>query len=311
MRWCRASKLITALIFSFPSYGYSQIQFEGSGAGGTNYVCSFSGTLAIAANDAGCEDVNLPVGAYESSILIGPGGTTGGIRIQGSGGGGVVNVIGTTTFEKGVTFNQGLNANGQKITGVATPTDPNDAANKAYVDGAVAGINTVNDDQDAAIADHESRIDSVESTTADHETRITTVEATTADHETRISTVETTSNDHETRITGLEGAFADQAEQISAINGQISNLGKRDKELAGGIAIALALDQPQLLSGQTFALRAGWGNFDGSDAFGVSAAGVLNRNAFGPGSSVVLDGGVGTSTAQNMVAGRAGLTLGW
>ena len=82
-------------------------------------------------------------------------------------------------------------------------------------------------------------------------------------------------------------------------------------ELADGIAISVALAQPLFQPGQTFAVRAGWGNFDGSNAVGVAAAGVLSEGFAGPLSAVVLDGGIGTSTNTNMVAGRAGLTFGW
>ena len=92
---------------------------------------------------------------------------------------------------------------------------------------------------------------------------------------------------------------------------EINALGKRDDELADGIAIALAMAQPVFQSGQTFAMRFGWGNFDSSNAVALTAAGLLSKESLGPGSSVILDGGVGTSTAENMVAGRAGLTFGW
>jgi hypothetical protein len=99
--------------------------------------------------------------------------------------------------------------------------------------------------------------------------------------------------------------------QIGTINNQISGLQQRDKELASGIAISMALAQPILLSSQSFGLRVGWGNFDGSNALGMSGAGVLNRGYAGPTSSVVLDAGIGVGTDVNMVAGRAGLTFGW
>ena len=66
-----------------------------------------------------------------------------------------------------------------------------------------------------------------------------------------------------------------------------------------------------MTSNQTFAMRVGWGNFDGSNAVGFSAAGVLNRGYAGPTSSVVLDGGIGMGTNESVVAGRAGLSFGW
>jgi hypothetical protein len=99
--------------------------------------------------------------------------------------------------------------------------------------------------------------------------------------------------------------------QIGGLQQQINALGRRDEELADGIAISLALAQPIFQPGQTFAMRVGWGNFDGANAIGVSAAGVLGRGYWGPTSSVVLDGGIGTGTSEGVVAGRAGLTFGW
>jgi len=99
--------------------------------------------------------------------------------------------------------------------------------------------------------------------------------------------------------------------QITGINSQISGLHQRDRELANGIAISMAVAQPVLLSGQSFGLRVGWGNFDSSNAVGISGAGVLSRGYAGPTSSAVLDAGIGVGTDVNVVGGRAGVTFGW
>jgi trimeric autotransporter adhesin len=98
---------------------------------------------------------------------------------------------------------------------------------------------------------------------------------------------------------------------VTALQSQINNLGQRDKQLAEGIATAAAMAQPILLSGQKFALRFGYGNFDGTSAAAVTAAGVLNRGYAGPTSSIVLDAGLGISTESSTATGRAGVTLGW
>ena len=96
-----------------------------------------------------------------------------------------------------------------------------------------------------------------------------------------------------------------------AFQRQIDNLGRRDGELADGIAIALALQQPIFHSGQKFAGRLGYGNFDGSNALGLSLAGVIDRGSFGSNSSITLDGGVGVGTSTGTVAAKAGVTFGW
>jgi hypothetical protein len=98
---------------------------------------------------------------------------------------------------------------------------------------------------------------------------------------------------------------------ITHLQTQINDLGRRDKELADGIAISLALAQPFFHAGQTFAMNVGWGNFDGSNAFGVTAAGIVSKGAFGPTSTITLHGGVGVGTGEGVMAGRAGVSFGW
>jgi hypothetical protein len=106
-------------------------------------------------------------------------------------------------------------------------------------------------------------------------------------------------------------AYGNLASDGGAFQRQIDALGQRDEELAEGIAIALALDAPHLNVGQSFALRMGYGNFDGSSALGVAAAGLLDRGSFGDNSTITLDGGIGFGTTDGTVAGKAGLTFGW
>ena len=98
---------------------------------------------------------------------------------------------------------------------------------------------------------------------------------------------------------------------IVSINSQINSLHQRDRELASGIAMTAALAQPILLADQSFGMRVGWGDFDGSNAVGVTGAGVIARGYAGPTSSMVLDAGVGFGTTDSMVTGRAGVTFGW
>jgi trimeric autotransporter adhesin len=96
-----------------------------------------------------------------------------------------------------------------------------------------------------------------------------------------------------------------------AFQRQIDALGQRDDELAEGIAIALALDQPTFHDGQTFAFRVGYGNFEGSAAFGMTAAGIIDKGSLGDRSTITLDAGLGVGTSDGAVAGKAGMTFGW
>jgi hypothetical protein len=98
---------------------------------------------------------------------------------------------------------------------------------------------------------------------------------------------------------------------IASLNSQIGGLQKRDSELADGIAVALALSTPTFQGNQTFAARVGWGNFDGTSAFGLSMAGIVDRGAFGTGTTVVIDGGIGYGSAEGTVAGKGGITFGF
>jgi len=112
-------------------------------------------------------------------------------------------------------------------------------------------------------------------------------------------------------IAGINSQIAGINNRLSGLQSEVNQLGQRDKELASGIAISMALAQPILLNHQNFAMRAGWGNFDGTNALGFTGAGVITRGYAGPNTSIVLDAGVGVGTDVNMVAGRAGLTFGW
>jgi hypothetical protein len=99
---------------------------------------------------------------------------------------------------------------------------------------------------------------------------------------------------------------------MNAMQADINSLGRRDNELTEGLAAVAALAQPIILPGQTIAMRAGWGGYDGANAVGFTAAGVLAKNLLRPGiGTLVVDGGVGVGTDEGEVAGRAGVSFGW
>jgi len=177
--------------------------------------------------------------------------------------------------------NQTVDMGGNRVQNVGAPVAGTDATNRAYVDGL---YNT-----------QQTQIDGIVVVNNQQNTRLTNVEAVNAQQD--------------ARLTSLESGFAGQAAQIAGINQSIRGLTKRDRELADGIAVSLALAQPMFQPGQSFAMRAGWGNFDGSNALGVTAAGLLTK--FSNGNTIVLDAGFGGGTRQNVYAGRMGLTLGW
>lgn len=204
-----------------------------------------------------------------------------------------------------------INFGGNVIHGVANPVVGTDAANKAYVDGIAAANNTKNTEQD-------NRLTSVETKNTQQDGRLTAVEDTNTQQNTRLTSVETKNTQQDTRLTSVENTNTAQQVQINnlqdtagSLQRQVDALGERDEELADGIAVSLALQQPILLSGQSFGIRVGYGNFDGTSAVGATAAGVVNRGALGAGSSIVLDGGVGFGAETGGVSSRGGMTFAW
>ena len=104
---------------------------------------------------------------------------------------------------------------------------------------------------------------------------------------------------------------AHNSELINSLKSDVAKLQDRDEELAAGIAAAVALDTPLFQPGQEFAVRFGWGAFDGKGALGVTAAGILDRGFMGERSTATLDLGVASGFEDNSVALRGGLTIGW
>jgi hypothetical protein len=98
---------------------------------------------------------------------------------------------------------------------------------------------------------------------------------------------------------------------LNQLQNSINQLQQEDRRLRSGIAIAMSVEQPIFHAGQTFAFNIGYGNFEGSNAVGLSAAGIVDRGTFGPTSTVTLHGGAGWGTEGRTAAGKAGVTFGW
>ncbi len=308
-----ASAYILALVLNiFAADTVSaQITFGGGGspAQPITAICSVGGTVTVS-NDYDCNNTqnfptNFQVGPSGSATILNAG--NGDATFQGVANfqnttifsGGAVNftanapvtfsTVAPVNFQTGANFNQGfavaagqtVDMGGNRVQNVGTPTAGTDATNKIYVDGL-----------------HNLQ-----------QTQIDNIVVVNNQQNTRLTNVETVNAQQDTRLNALESASFGQASQIAAINKSLEKLGRRDGELADGIAIAMSVAQPVFQTGQRFAIRAGWGNFDGANAIGLTAAGLLAN--FRGGGSLVLDVGGGVSTKYNMVAGRAGLTLGW
>ncbi len=77
-------------------------------------------------------------------------------------------------------------------------------------------------------------------------------------------------------------------------------------ELSDGIAMSMALADPDLVSGEHFGIKVNWGTYSDSNAFGVSFAGVLAETDK---ARVTLSGGV--ATTGRYTAGRVGMQFSW
>ena len=84
----------------------------------------------------------------------------------------------------------------------------------------------------------------------------------------------------------------------------------------------MAIETPELATGEKFGIRIGWGGFDSfesnANAVGASAIGVLGRNYFREGDRLAVDAGVGLGWSEfkdynqsRVLAGRVGLQFTW
>ena len=120
------------------------------------------------------------------------------------------------------------------------------------------------------------------------------------------------------RQTGpLEVVTTDSAGNLASDGGLLF---ERMSKLGGGIAIALALENPDLVAGERFGIAGNVGFWEGNVALGFTAMGVLGNNLVGQGERWALSGGVGFTvkedsyggrSSQSSVGGRAGLQISW
>lgn len=258
---------------------------DSSGEGGENIaIGTFSdaegdsgGNLAIGdrARASGERSTNIAIGNRASAVGDG----LSGIAI---GAGAIVSHADAAAFGTGAQTTRA----GQQVFGTTTNTYtlsglPSSASSDAQ--GAVVGIITT--DASGNVASDGGALQNLATT---NQRGITT----------NTGLIETNTN-----------GIAELGSRFNSIDEQVTRLDGRDEELAQGIAVSMALQQPQIRDNQSFAMRLAYGNFDGTSAVAVTAAGVVSRGAFGQNTSVTVDLGMGTSGRN--VGGTAGVTFGW
>jgi hypothetical protein len=117
------------------------------------------------------------------------------------------------------------------------------------------------------------------------------------------------------RQTGLLGVVtSDTTGNLASDNGALY------KQVAGikaGVAIGMALSDPTLTGSEKFGLKMNVGTFDGANATGFSAAGVLGRGLLTQGDRLSISGAAGWGQAnvsgytKSMTGGRASMQFTW
>lgn len=88
-----------------------------------------------------------------------------------------------------------------------------------------------------------------------------------------------------------------------------SPFASRVEELEAAAAISNALEDPDLVEGETFGLRVNWGAAGSQYAIGITGAFMLSDELAGRGTRLTGSGGLGFADGQ--VGGRIGLQLVW
>ena len=105
---------------------------------------------------------------------------------------------------------------------------------------------------------------------------------------------------------------SDQAGHLATDGGEIF---RRLDETEAGIAMAIAMQNPDLVNGENFGVAVNGGFYEGAEGMGVSAQGVMARNIFMDGDRVAVSGAVGVGfengRGDDVVGGRVGAQFTW
>ena len=112
-------------------------------------------------------------------------------------------------------------------------------------------------------------------------------------------------------LTGIYQDLSAINRDLSAINNRLSNLDRRADENQSGVALAMAMQNPDLVGGERFGVAANYGNFEGASGLGATLMGVLGNNFITVNDRVAVSGGLGVGfdngRGSNVYGGRVGL----
>jgi len=99
--------------------------------------------------------------------------------------------------------------------------------------------------------------------------------------------------------------------QVNTNTNAISRNADRTDEALEGVAISMSLTNPDLVGSESFAVAMNWGGYEGENALGFSAMGVLSRDVLGSGARFSVGGALGVGLDKDNVGGGAGGQLSW
>lgn len=236
----------------------------------------------------------------------------------------VFNTSVTINGKLSLAANTTVDAGGNRIQNVGAPIAGTDAANKDYVDSAVAGVQGSVAAISSQVADHETRITAVETRNVQQDNRLTAVEATNVVQDGRLTSVENTNVTQDRRLTSIENVNVGQdsrmtaieavntlqSNQISTLQDQVgglqtavTGLRRNIKEANGGIAAAVALGGTMVVPDSALSVSFNLATYRGEQGFSGSLVGRLAPKVY-------VNAGFGASTVRGSTAGRVGISFG-
>lgn len=115
-----------------------------------------------------------------------------------------------------------------------------------------------------------------------------------------------TSSFNPANLTSLQSQFTSLQSQVTSLQSQVMD---NRLEARSGTAVALAAgSMPALQPGRKFALSAGYGNFEGANAFALGATALLYD---GKSYAVIANAGGGIGLERNVAGGRGAVSIQW
>ncbi len=96
---------------------------------------------------------------------------------------------------------------------------------------------------------------------------------------------------------------------------RLSNVQKQSDENQSGVALAISMENPDLVGNERFGVAMNYGNFEGASALSWSGMGVLGYDVLRPGDRVAVSGGFGVGfeegSGDDVWGGRVGAQWTW